>query len=873
LVAGLLFIVAFPACRNNRKETAEPPQNTGTDQIVSTEKKEMQAKVNESVEEIMITTTPAEGQYLLDLEKSLYVSFSEPVDPKDFSFEVTPDLGEWEITWRQKNRLAVLKHGMPFVKDASYEWAVRLKDIQIAVQFIASGPSSLQLIEEAEKLEILDMDMAWIYRLQRLHEPVKLPEEYRSLAPVRCGTLVWKEFKHIEAELKPETVLQLQPYLVRPTHPDSIYNRPSAVDEADTALTSWSGSGLLYAQENQEAETDEEELERPENMFSYVDWQDKIRVWYRKGGEAKAKRAVYWLEQKRMWARFEELMGIEPLSDEYVALHCDDIMSRKGRELCRQDSCGGDGKLDIYLVPPTEPGMYDPEDKESDYGWCRAVSSGETAAAFLVINRDLSESPKNYFAATIAHELFHAFQDAWAAKEEEWWVEGSAVWSEDFIGPEWNTEQEDLDHAFDDGDHTLITLTSDEGMHPYGIYLFPFHLSHKFGEQEIGYIWQYCGLEDTDTLEAVKREVGNFKECFKEFALHTTDRGKHEGFYTDFTGPIFLWDRHFEENHDITPEVKPILPFEVKIPPLAAKYYCFYNECEPGSMPHIRFDLEDFIKDEKVTVQAIIDPHGRAEDQDWSELEEKDFCINREEEHFEEIYIVIASEHEYQDFEGELRIEMSATECDDCYAYVTRTYDYEHQSGESRTEREKTATIYLGFGPAAISGIASMSMDKQMVMYPFKTLQIAGGSAHYMHRTPRKVEERSGKVVEAPMPKLPAVPVGDQMMAPIFLILYTDVKTGKVIYAMIPDPDVKIVWDNGTEEFFDIGKVSQEEVPVEGMFGPMPPDGVVSSGDGEKQFAGGGEHEYTNRGRSSYEHCKETYTWKIFRRKSPRKDK
>jgi hypothetical protein len=164
-------------------------------------------------------------------------------------------------------------------------------------------------------------------------------------------------------------------------------------------------------------------------------------------------------------------------------------------------------------------------------------------------------------------------------------------------------------------------------------------------------------------------------------------------------------------------------------------------------------------------------------------------------------------------------------------------------------------------------------MDKQMVMYPFKTLKIEGGSAYYMHRTSRKVEELSGKVVEAPMPKLPAVPVGDQMMAPIFLILYTDVETGKVTYAMIPDPDVKIVWDDGTEESFDIGKVSQEDVQVGGMRGPMPMDGVVSSGDGEKHFAGGGTHEYTNKGRSSYEHRKETYTWEIFRRKSPRKDK
>ena len=110
------------------------------------------------------------------------------------------------------------------------------------------------------------------------------------------------------------------------------------------------------------------------------------------------------------------------------------------------------------------------------------------------------------------------------------------------------------------------------------------------------------------------------------------------------------------------------------------------------------------------------------------------------------------------------------------------------------------------------------------------------------------------------------------MMAPVFLILYSDMKSGKVTYAMVPDPDVKIIWDDGREESFDIGKVSQKDVPVEGMEGDMPLDGVVASGDGEKQFAGGGEHEYTNRGRGSYEHSRDTYKWKIVRRKSPRKD-
>ena len=871
----LFLAVSSSDCRKDGEQTVSPSEDgqVQTDRAEFSGSVPHRSRAQKSPDELVISTSPEDGRTVRDLNRALYVRFSRAVDPSLFASAVVPDPGGWRVSWAQENRMAILKHAQPFQKGTTYVWEIRLDMRQISLRFTALGPSSLKLIDAAEEQGVLDLDTAWTYRLQRLYEPEKLPASYQSSTPIRCGTTVWKRFKHIRSELKPETLNELKPYLVRPNHPESIYNRGSGNERSAGFRRSSSGSGLLYAQEKQQEDLDDEDLiERPENMFSYVEWRDKIRVWYRKGGKAKARRAVYWLEKKQMYDRFKELMGNEPLSDESACRPCDAIKSRRGRNLCRLDSCGGDGKLDIYLVPATEPGMYDAKTKESDHGWCREVDDGDTAAAFLLINRELEESPKNYFAAAIAHELFHAFQDAWDAWEDEWWVEGSAVWSEHFIGPEWNTEQEYLDDAFDAEKHILKTLTSDEDLHPYGIYLFPFHLSHEYGDEEIGRIWQVCGLEDTNALDAVKVEVGDFKQCFKDFVLHSTDLGKHDGYYPDSGGALVLWAHHTEEGNKITPEEKPILPYTVKLSPLSAKYYSFRNMCKPGSTPHIRFDLEDFIKDERVTVQAIIDPFGRAEDQDWSELEEKIFCINREDEKFDTINLVFASDYEYPDFEGELRIEMKALECDECYAYVTRTSDYEYQGRSSSTTENKEATIYMGFGPAVISGIASMSMDKQMILYPFKRLEVVEGGARYMHQTPERTERRTGRIVEAPMPDLPSVPVGGQMMAPVFLILYSDMKSGKVTYAMVPDPDVKIIWDDGREESFDIGKVSQKDVPVEGMEGDMPLDGVVASGDGEKQFAGGGEHEYTNRGRGSYEHSRDTYKWKIVRRKSPRKD-
>ena len=875
---ALLLLLASPACRRSR-----PTQNAASDHHGNTP---LQAAQTESAkdssheprephrpEPAEIRTSPRDGGFVRDLERPLSVLFPRPPDPEDFSFTLKPDPGDWAVIWDPALDRVELKPGKPFTKGTRYEWKIRWENERRIVRFTASGPSSLHLIDAAEQQGILDADTAWTYRLQRLHEPEKLPPSFQSAAPIRCGTSVWKRFKRERARLKPETLEALRPYLVRPTHPDSFYRKNAAraaTSGSPTAPGSSSPSGYLYAQEAP-PDPDEEEIKRPENMFSHIDWRDKIRVWYAKGGRAKAQRAVHYLETRRMYDRYKDIMGTVPLSDEGACSPCGSIKNAARRRDCRRDTCGGDGKIDIYLVPPTEPGMYDAKTRESDHGWCREVDDGDTAAAFLLINRELEESPKNYFASALAHELFHAFQDAWDAWEDEWWVEGTAVWAEDFIGPEWNTEQDYLEDAFDPKAFLLKTLTSDEDDHPYGIYLFPFHVSREYNPEKIGFIWQDCGLDDIDALSAVTLEVGDFQKFFKEFTLRTTDMGKHRKYFPDSGGALSLRPHHKEQKEEITPEIKPILPVDVELPPLGARYLDFRNLCDPEATPHIRFDLEEFASDSGISVQAIIDPEGRAEDQDWSDLSEKVFCINHEDEAFDSIYVVVTSHHEETPFTGRLHIEMNAVECDECYAYVTRTYDSEYRGRDSETQDHRTATIYMGFGPAVISGMASMSMDRRMNLFPLKTLQVAAGSARYRHRSGKRTEERSGKIMKAPLPNLPPVPVGGQTIPPIFLILYTEAKTGEVSYAMLPDPDVFIVWNDGRRETYGIRGVSQEEVPIEGMFGSIPSDGKVTASDGETWFEGGGEHEYTNRGANSYEHVKEKYSWRIVRRKSERK--
>jgi len=646
----------MPTCKQRKQETE--------DKEVIERKVENKESVKKD-KELEISTVPRDGGFLRDLKQPINVYFSERIEPQDFSFSISPDPGEWQVSWIRRGTTAVLKHSNPFQKGMTYKLKliVRSFDKKKTVKFTVFGPSSLELIEKDENKGILDLDTAMTYRLHRLFEPSKLPEKYQSLTPVKCGTSVWKTFNRVKNELKPETLSRLRPYLVRPNHPDSVFNQRYPEISQDEFLGPGLSSGLLYAQTRKP--------KRPQKMFEKIDCSDKIRIWHRRGGEPKAQRACYWINNKNMYNKFLQIMGKEPLSDSRECSSCRSIQDKEKREQCMEEMCGGDGKLDIYLVPPLEPGL------DRDDGWCRAIGSGDTCADFILINQRLQESPKNYFAAALAHEIFHAFQDAHDAWESDWWAESTAVWAEDYIGEEWNTEQDYIPDAFLSSQNRLETLTYEGGAHPYGIYIFPFYLSHETGDKIIGDIWNACA--GSTALDAVKSKVKEFDKEFKKFAYTNSDIGPTKGMYVDFPNALKLYEHHNEKEHHINSSSTPSpLEIDVNLPPLSAKYYRIYNECDPDITPHILFDLKILNQQEKITVQAIIDPDGDKIEEDWSEQEEREFCINKDEEKFDSIALVIASSEEKSVLFSQLKIEIDAKECVEADAEMELTTRWSH---------------------------------------------------------------------------------------------------------------------------------------------------------------------------------------------------
>jgi len=841
---GILFIFSiwsfFSACKKKKEDVAEYP-------VVAEEKAEKSQEITETGL-LTISTYPKNGGYLRSLERPLVVHFSRGIIARDFAFEVSPDPGEWEEAWEEGGELIVLHHGKPFIKDEEYELGLEIisAGVEKKIRFTASGPTSLELLDKAEKDGLLDLDTLWTYRLQALMEPAKLPPEYRSSAPFPCGTTVLRDFNKVKGELKPGTLRKLHPYLVRPTHPDSIFSRWDESDAAARRDHAFSLFPRAYAQD------DQEEDQRPTSRKGLTHWRAiksfeyPVKVWSPRT-EKKAQEALHIIEKSLMYDTFSTLLGKVPLSDIHDS-----------------PDNGGDECLDIYLTPLTKK-----EREQGILGFCHSIQGGLTSPAWILVDHRLSGDD---LESTLAHELFHAFQFAFDQDEDDWWMEGTAVWAENYENREHNLEQDYIPDAYLASLNRLDTMTNDDGLHPYGIYLFPYHLSSEYGDKIIADVWTKCISQSS--LDAVESALGGvlLDDCFKEFALRNSDVGKHKGYYTDSGGALKLFAHHKEKKQDIAPQELPVLAIDMTVPPLSAVYYRLKNKCKPEVTPHLLFDLEDFARNERLTIQAIIDPDGKAEDQDWSDLKEKDFCINSPDENFENITLVVASSGRESTFFPTLTIFMDAEGCDEAYAIISRRDYAIHKDSYSTQEWEKEAKVYVTFDRAIKSPMMGPSGAMLLTMYPIKSVRFLYGSALEKMVSGNSTETRQDDAMQALKPVLPEVQMGNQMLNPVFLMLVSDPKTGKVEYVYLPPIPVKISWDDGKEDEFSVRGVSSSEGSADK---PMliSSDYLVKFGDGASRLGGNGVEEHTQQGTSSYEYSKKTFDWEIVRRDVPAKKK
>ncbi len=225
---------------------------------------------------------------------------------------------------------------------------------------------------------------------------------------------------------------------------------------------------------------------------------------------------------ERAWRHFASAGYRPPLSDESLESH------------------GPDGRVDVYLADVASLGFY---------GYCSVddLAPGvRTSSGFCVLDNDyaykqVSTEPIVALRATAAHELFHLVQFAYDAREDPWFMEGTATWMEDEV----------FDTANDNWNylptstlaHPAVPLDFGDDYYPYGAWTWWRFCSEYFGSarraapQVIRQVWEAAGdpRRDRDSLTATRlvlhRLGTSFRTAFADYSAlsHVSRRWYFEG--------------------------------------------------------------------------------------------------------------------------------------------------------------------------------------------------------------------------------------------------------------------------------------------------------------------------------------------------------
>ncbi|MCJ7510251.1 MAG: hypothetical protein MUP14_05110 [Dehalococcoidia bacterium] len=189
------------------------------------------------------------------------------------------------------------------------------------------------------------------------------------------------------------------------------------------------------------------------------------------------------------------------------------------------------GKYDVFVYAFAFYGYADPED------WPTTPSR-----SYIGVNKDYDWAPPNddpegdakgAMKVTAAHEFHHAVQFTYDVQEESWWMETTSTYMEDEVYPAANDNYNYLPPWFEWSDG--LGLTTSDGLHEYGNFIWAKRLSEDFSDAIVKEIW----IEDQTSnglaaIDNVLRTHGS--NLIDEFNQFTRSNFFLEQLYTDGAG-------------------------------------------------------------------------------------------------------------------------------------------------------------------------------------------------------------------------------------------------------------------------------------------------------------------------------------------------
>lgn len=345
--------------------------------------------------------------------------------------------------------------------------------------------STVSLIEADRAAGKLTDERALLYRAYAVLGDARLPARYRGDATAEEDDLALREFANAWPSLSKAT---RRAFGQRPAK-----RRARASQDGE-----FMGEGPCLT----------DMFITPSKWKSVTAAGGKVRLYWPEDTPAYGRNAAQLAQDvSHAYARFKAIMGRGPLSD--ATSRC---------------SHGPDGALDIYLTDvPGAAGYTIPSGmKKYNSEWdCKGFPS------FIVADAEPGTFSTRF---TLAHELFHAFQNAFpykgACSDYKGFDEGAANWAAHAAFPD-----DDGEHFFDSLQGTVTGYEVDDaGYHGWPFVLW---IDKTFGERTVGSV--YGQFRTKPRAAAIDAAIGGFRPYLLDFVKHGWNQGPFPTFKT--------WDR------------------------------------------------------------------------------------------------------------------------------------------------------------------------------------------------------------------------------------------------------------------------------------------------------------------------------------------
>jgi len=465
--------------------------------------------------------------------------------------------------------------------------------------------------------------------------PERLPSAYKSEHVVTgdsemMGAKMWI---HENWDLLDDkTRKNLEPFYVPAHHPKSHFNK------TETELKDLLDFLSLIP--------DAGAAEPPAFLTVTVNGKEKAHVYYSPAHEERAK----WSAQAILdaWEKFHQYLGVEP------------------------------GIVQLNFVTGS-----------SWYGvaWSAEVDGKMTEQ--IEIRNDM---PEKKTKSVVVHELFHSFQFTLGIKsnamEQRWIMETTAVWSENYIYPEFNREQEYLSTFFYYLPYDLICF---KDAREYGNYLFMLFLNQRLQSDVLikDMLVKSMTVGATRTVE----ELPGFDDLFAEFAQWNVNQDElkiyrdhpahlpeisYDGYPSNPYGKARLMIRHSVEN---------LWPLTVSLEKGGMKYH---THTIPENLKKIIFRLPEGNAKNRMTALIELEDNTRYVE-DWTTVKERTFCKNIPFENVETLTLIFSNSDLHNNYDARYEVE-TQRECDEI-GYGTTLVKWNDSKTETTQGTTKSAKI------------------------------------------------------------------------------------------------------------------------------------------------------------------------------------